>query len=752
MKSYLTIDKYLFSKKVKGRRGRYSVIIQNTAILAGTLQEVGRNKNKNGTTWIRGRVQLANGFRYMLDLVNQRRLDFNYTTTPGMDQLPKTEVILVGSVDRIVFDNGYPWNVIKVDNIITPDSSLLKQLEITYDEAKEKVINKDQEFAEQLSDINFLVKKQIETVLGSSNSFSAQMMNAYGDRAYQRLIEDPWDMIHTIQYYTLEHGDKVAEYLRIPLDDPRRVHAQLRKVVMDSTRNTGDTFIDESSFRSIYWSHFFGVISEEDFNALVEEKTEIQDGVQQPIVKTNLGYHPSHLYRAEINSINLLESALYHQPVRHPGEQEIINEVIEQQEFKPAKEQIHALERALSDPIHVLTGGPGTGKTTILKAIVQKIEKIHGKTMNPTFLLISPTGKAASRMQEETGHLASTIHSAFSLAPGMSLDGEMVDQVVDKLQGIKYIIIDESSMIDSFLFGEMSKVLMHLPDIPKLLFVGDVDQLPPVGNGQVYRDIVSLIKRDYPEYFTELTQIQRQKDNSSIPEFAKKIKSGKFPSLEWIDEQDDIHFVDTSYQSLAKNLIKGQLEPRKGALTDVQILTPYSSGDKGDTHKAISKGVSQTFNPSPKEGNEHTVYVGQDNTPVRVNDRVINTVNLSPNIVNGSIGWVKEIDNRSDDVWDWSILVNFGKEEFRYPREEWNALDLAYAMTIHKSQGSEYPTVIIPILRGHSQFLSKNLLYTGATRSKDELVLMGNYNTFVRMAKMPAPSRQTALSYWLGLN
>lgn len=725
------------------------MIIQNTAILAGTLKEVGKNKNKNGTTWIRGRIQLANGFRYVLDLVKQRRIDFNYTTTPGIDTIPQSEVIIIGTVDRLVFDNGFPWTVIKIDTIITPDSTLLLHLGVTYEEAKSKILKEDQEFIEQLNNINFLVKKQIETILGSGNSFSTQMMNVYGDRAYQRLIEDPWDMIHTIQYYTLEHGDKVAKALNIPLNDPRRVHAQLRKVIMDTTRNTGDTFISESSFKSIYWNHFFGVITEKEFDEMVEESTTPKKGIQRPIVKSNLGYHPRHMYQAETHSIHFLESLLYQQPARYQGQDKVIKNVIRQQEFKPTEEQERVLRRALSDPIHILTGGPGTGKTTILLAIIQKIQQLHGNPKKPPFLLISPTGKAASRMQEQTGHEASTIHSAFSLAPEMSLDDEMIDRVIENFKEIEYIIIDESSMLDSLLFGEMSKVLIRLPEIPKILFVGDVDQLPPVGNGQVFRDISNLIKRDYPSYFTELTQIKRQKGASSIPDLAQKIKSGEFPTIEWFNGRDDLQFIDTDYQSLAHNLIQGQLKPRQEDLSNVQILTPYSSGDKGDTHSAISKGVSKTFNPSLK--NEQIVYIGPSNTPIRVGDRVLNTVNLSPYIVNGTIGKVIAIDNQSDDIWDWTITVQYGNQDFKYPRDEWGALDLAYAMTIHKSQGSEYPTVIIPILRGHSQFLSKNLLYTGVTRSQKELILMGNYRTFVNMAKQQVPSRNTALSSWLGL-
>lgn len=727
------------------------MIIHNTTVLAGKLTEAGRNRNKNGTTWTRGEIKLANGFGYMLDLVAQRRLDFNYTISPGMDKLPQSEVIIIGTIERTIFSNGYPWDFVKINTIITPESTLLKELGLNYEEAKEKILNKDKEFVEKLSDVDFLVKKQIETVLGTSNTFSTQMLNIYGDNAYQRLVSNPWEMIHTINYYSLEHGDKVAEYLGIALDDKRRLQAQLRQVITEKTQNTGNTYLNKSSFDAVYWTHFFGVISEDEFKSMVEESTEIVDGVHQPIVKTKLGYHPSHLYRAEVQSIRFLEAALYNQPIKYNKKQtQTINKLAKDQSFTPSDEQVQVLYRALSDPIHVLTGGPGTGKTAILNAIVEKITTLHGNNpLDPSILLISPTGKAASRMQEETGFPASTIHSAFGLAPEMSLNKEMLNDTVDKLKSIKYIIIDESSMLDSLIFGEMSKVLLNLPEIPKLLFVGDTDQLPPVGNGQVFNDIVKLIKRSYPEYFTELTQIQRQDDDSNIPNLAKMIKDGKFPEKEWFNDKADISFVDTKYSNFAKDIIKGELLPRADHLSNLQILTPYSSGDKGDTHRAISEGVSKTFNP-PKDM-EDTVFIGPTNTAFRVGDRVVNNINLNKSIVNGSIGKIKRIDNSSDDVWDWTILVDFGEKEFSYPREEWNSLDLAYAMTIHKSQGSEYDTVILPVLRGHSQFLSKNLLYTAVTRTKRELVLMGNYNTFKSMAKSPAPPRLTALSSWLGL-
>lgn len=728
------------------------MIIQNTAVLAGKLHEVDRKKNRNDSSWIRGNIRLAQGFRYMLDEVKQSRLDFNYTAGPGINELPKSEVILIGSIDRIVFDNGFPWNVLKVNNMILPNSSILKDLDLTFEEAKNKILEKDKEFIDKISDVNYLVKKQIETVLGSSNSFSKQMMNAYGDRAYERLVEDPWDMIHTIKYYTLEHGDKVAKYLSISLDDERRLFAQIRKAVMGSTQSTGNTFINEKEFNALYWRHFFGIIKEKEFKELVKEVTSPKEYSKLPIIKTDLGYHPRHLYQAEINSLNFLESVLYHEPDITENEEDVVKEVIDLQDFKPTKEQENVLRRALSDPIHILTGGPGTGKTTILLAVIQKIEKMH-KNVKPLsrapYLLISPTGKAASRMQEQTNRPASTIHSAFNLAPEMTLDEEMVETVVEKLQGIEYIIMDESSMLDSFLFGEMSKVLIHLPKMPKLLFVGDIDQLPPVGNGQVFRDISELIKRDYPDYFTELTEVKRQEGGSNIPEFARMIRDGQFPSREWLSQIDDIEFIDTEYNQLPTHLIGKVLNPRHDHLKDVQILTPYSSGDKGDTHGMISKGVAKVFNPEEKD--EQTVYLGENNTPVRIKDRVLNTINLSKTIVNGSIGEVVEINNSSRDLWEWSITVDFNGEEYEYPKDEWDALNLAYAMTIHKSQGSEYDTVVIPILRGHSRFLSKNLLYTGATRARKTLVLLGSYNTFTKMAKEPILPRRTALSGWLKL-
>lgn len=521
---------------------------------------------------------------------------------------------------------------------------------------------------------------------------------------------------------------------------------------MGQTQATGNTFIIEKEFDALYWRHFYSLIERDDFDRFVEESTSPDNPSKLPVIKTRLGYHPRHLYQAEVNSLRFLESVLYHEPVTGDRDEEIVTQIINKQKFTPTDEQEHALRRALSDPIHILTGGPGTGKTTILHAIVQKIEMMHSNyspLKKPPFLLISPTGKAASRMQEQTGHKASTIHSAFSLAPEMILDEEMVDEVVKKLDGIEYIIIDESSMLDSFLFGEMSKVLINLPEIPKLLFVGDIDQLPPVGNGQVFRDITGLIKRDYPQYFTELTEVKRQEGDSNIPEFARMIRSGKFPDKSWIEKTDDIEFIDTEYSELPTHLIGKVLNPRKGHLEDVQILTPYSSGDNGDTHGKISKGVSTVFNPTTKD--EQTVYLGEDNTPVRLNDRVLNTINLSDKVVNGSVGNVIKINNSSTDLWDWSITVNFNGEEYEYPKEEWNALNLAYAMTIHKSQGSEYDTVVIPILRGYSQFLSKNLIYTGATRAKRILFLLGSYETFVKMARMPIPPRRTALSAWLNL-
>lgn len=405
--------------------------------------------------------------------------------------------------------------------------------------------------------------------------------------------------------------------------------------------------------------------------------------------------------------------------------------------------QMRAIRTAICSKILILTGGPGTGKTTTTLGIITAFREAHAK-----ILLAAPTGRAAKRLSETTGMEARTIHRLLEVKPP---DGYQKNEE-NPLSG-DVLIVDECSMIDIIL---MYNLLKAIPDSMTVIFIGDVDQLPSVGAGCVLRDMID--SGCFP--VVRLTRIFRQARTSRIIMNAHRINEGKMPDIS-NGRQTDFFFMDMekglepiepeSKQAVANRAAETIVELVKTKLShyyripprEIQVLTPMQRGVVGAAN--LNQALQEAVNPAPSTGGfpqtDHALRRG--GVLYRQHDKVMQIRNnYDKEVFNGDIGWIESIDPE-----DRTLKVNFDNRLVEYDSTELDELVLAYATTIHKAQGSEYPIVVIPVLMNHYIMLQRNLIYTGVTRAKKILVLVGTKKALAYAVRnLTADKRNTMLA------
>ena len=366
-------------------------------------------------------------------------------------------------------------------------------------------------------------------------------------------------------------------------------------------------------------------------------------------------------------------------------------------------EQKAALKTAMSHPVSVLTGGPGTGKTTCLKALIEVLE-----SNNIVYALASPTGRAAKRLSEATGRPASTIHRLLRFSP----EGGFQHDENNPLK-IKFLIVDEASMLDLVLTYHLLKPLQPGTQV---LFVGDVDQLPSVGAGDVLRDIIT--SGVVP--VSQLKTIFRQSHDSQIVASAHMVNRGQMPIFSKTQDGDFFLFPAEDAAAAAKwilDLVTVRM-PEKFALDpvrDIQVLSPLYRGEAGVD--ALNLSLQESLNPAHLQKTEQKIL----GNLYRTGDKVMQIRNnYEKDVFNGDIGFIEHIDPIEQNL----TLVIDGSSKLVYDFGELDEIVLAYAISVHKSQGSEFPAVVMPVLTQHYVILQRNLLYTAITRASMRCVLV----------------------------
>lgn len=377
-------------------------------------------------------------------------------------------------------------------------------------------------------------------------------------------------------------------------------------------------------------------------------------------------------------------------------------------------DQKKAIKTALENNISIITGGPGTGKTTIINGLVKLIKLVNDwykpEDINKITLL-APTGRAAKKMAESTKLSASTIHRYLK----WNKDDDSFGYNENNPHQPKVLIIDETSMVDTFLLFNLLKGINH--DV-KIIFVGDENQLPSVGFGLILNDLINSEKFNH----VALNKIYRQSNKSYIPYLAKEIKEAVLTD-NFFEVKDDFKFIEAANHQI-KETIKQICEmslKKKLSEEDIQILAPMYKGENGIDN--LNNLLQNIFNPSSSIKKEVTI----GDVIYRENDKIIQLINDSDNnVYNGDIGYIKKINDDSKKL----IEVNFDGNLVVYRKDNLNAINHAYAISVHKSQGSEFNHVIVPITINYSRMLYNKLIYTGVTRAKKSLMIIGSYEAF----------------------
>ena len=548
--------------------------------------------------------------------------------------------------------------------------------------------------------------------MGFSVNESLAIVNKYKGDSLNIVNENIYILIDIIDFTKL---DKIF-LTKKEYDSHERVLACIIESLKRLDMKNGDTYHNKHEI--------FANIRNE-FKIFIEE-SELDNYLQELIVREDIIYEEEDKYFLKDNYIyeELIANNLN---LINKQKKEIINNfstLIKSLELEKGvkynAEQKNAIRAALENRVSIITGGPGTGKTTIINAIVQlyiRLNNVNPKDVLAHIALLAPTGRASKKMSESTGLPATTIHRFLKWNKDTN---EFQINEYNK-QYHKLVIVDETSMIDTFLFYSL---LQGLNRNIKLVLVGDANQLPSVGPGLILNDIINSNLFSH----TPLEHIYRQSDNSYIPILANEIKDNNL-SEDFTTQKDDYNFLETSNLAIKEMIKKICIRSKEKGLTeeDIQVLAPMYRGINGIDN--LNKILQEIYNPEDPTKKE-TTY---GSIIYRENDKVLQLVNdPDNNVFNGDIGYIDKIETIMLPHKKEVITINFDGNYVIYNKEDLINIKHAYTISIHKSQGSEFAHIIMPISSEYNKMLYNKLVYTGVSRAKKSLVIIGDKEAFIK--------------------
>ncbi len=623
-----------------------------------------------------------------------------------------------------------------------------------YGEDTEDTIDKILAEPEKLTQINGLAAKNREAFVaklrlnygtemvlaklaayGIPNKLAFQIQDTYKEETLNIVEKYPYQLVEDIQGIGFKIADHLAEELGIQSDAPERFRAGLVHTLLTQSMERGDTYVEArdllehtiellESSRQVELNP--SLVADELAHLIEEDKVQ---NVETKIFENSLFFAEEGI---KSNLVRLLEK----------GEQDCfdadnitaaIQQVEESSGISYDSIQKEAIRQAINQKVFILTGGPGTGKTTVINCIIAVYAQLRGldlrKVNDLPILLAAPTGRAARRMNELTGLPSATIHRH------LGMTGDDDTSHLDDYLDADFIIVDEFSMVDTWLANQL---LSNISSQTKLLIVGDADQLPSVSPGQVLADLLQI--PTIPQ--TKLETIYRQSEESTIVTLASQIQKGILPA-DFTEKKADRSYFEARNEHIPPMIEKiASAAIRSGIpAQDVQVLAPMYRGQAGIDQ--INSLMQNLVNSAEKD---QLVFEAPD-CQYRQGDRVIHLVNdAESNVFNGDLGYISDLlpakytDSKQDE-----LTIDFDGNELVYQRSEWYKIRLAYAMSIHKSQGSEFPVVILPITKSSHRMLQRNLIYTAITRAKSKLILLGEKVAFDYAVKNTGTARKTYL-------
>ena len=584
-------------------------------------------------------------------------------------------------------------------SMIRNDLSVLDELNLSQkiiDSIKDGLAQEDSSMEELIQFLN---------VHGIGIRNIIRLNKAYGKEALEKLKENPYRVIEECDGFGFLTADKIAKSIGVEDDDPRRMYAYLISLCMNMCMKTGDSFVKTEALQEQYEKAGFTSFEELLQKALFNRQ----------LVKEDNRIYPITQYQSEEGISDFLVHFPYYEIQK--VDKELLSNYLEelQQDFAITYDetQKEAIFDFFDHPFSIITGGPGTGKTTVVKAIVTLFKMLY-----PTSEIIcsAPTGRASKRLSELTDCASKTIHSLleWDLETNTFGKNEKEPVLADLL------IIDEFSMVDNWLFYNL---LLASKRIKKICIIGDENQLPSVSPGFVLRELIE--SQLFP--VIRLNHIYRQKDGSDVIQLAHDIQTS-IPNFD--DYHDDIAFFECSAEDIKNKIVfivKDALD-KNYSLSDIQVLSPIYSGPVGID--ILNKTLQETFNP--KDTFKREIKTGY--MTFREGDKILQLKNQpDDDVYNGDIGTLVEIESSEENEnGKTTLYVQFDETFVSYTLDNISNITLAYCISIHKSQGSEYPIVIMPIVNSHYHMLQRKLIYTGVTRARQSLILLGSKNAFIK--------------------
>ncbi|MCB5235699.1 MULTISPECIES: ATP-dependent RecD-like DNA helicase [Niallia] len=596
-----------------------------------------------------------------------------------------------------------------------------------------------------------LMKNQgLEQAMVSLNQYgfgpqlSMKIYQVYKENTLEVVQTNPYKLVEDIEGIGFGKADDLGSQIGITGNHPDRLKAGCLYILELSSNQEGHVYLQAE-----YLLEKVKVLLEEnqkeeiEFSPIAEQIIQLEEE-GKIIVEDKKIYLPSLFFSEKglvRNIKRVMEQSEYKDQFPESEFLLALGNLEDRIGVQYAPSQREAIQTALMSPMLILTGGPGTGKTTVIKGIVELYGELHGCSLDPNdykndepypFILAAPTGRAAKRMAESTGLPAVTIHRLL----GWNGTGTFERDEDHPLEG-KILIVDETSMVDIWLAHQLFKAL---PEHIQVIIVGDEDQLPSVGPGQVLKDL--LDSACIPT--VKLKDIYRQAEGSSIIELAHEMKKGQLPA-NLLVPQGDRSFIKCSSSQIPQAIEKIVLNAKnKGfAPMDIQVLAPMYRGPAGiDRLNAI---LQEILNPNP-DGTRKELKFGD--VTYRIGDKVLQLVNQpESNVFNGDMGEIVSIFYAKENTEKQDmVIVSFDGIEATYTRQDLNQITLAYCCSVHKSQGSEFPIVIMPIVKSYYRMLRRNLIYTGITRSKQFLILCGEVEAIeLGVSRNDELNRQTTL-------